>query len=448
MIARLASCFFLLFIFSATRSQVVSGPMLGQVELRDARIWIEVTPAVKSIKLTYNKKGNAAAQKSITYKGELGREFNPIQFHLGGLEMNTTYDYSFVIDDKPAKQKGSFTTKELWQWRKPAPDFNFITGSCAYFNEPIFDRPGKPYGGDSSIFETMAREKAAFMLWTGDNWYTRETDFYSTWGLWYRPHRDRSLAVLQPLLKAMPHYASWDDHDYGPDNSSGSYILKDESRKVFMSYWANPSYGQNGEGVYTMVSYGDVDIFLCDDRWWRSADEVKDSVNGLPNPEKVMLGEKQMQWLKNSLLNSNATFKIIVMGSQVLNPVSTKDKFRDFSGEYFELMNFLEAYRLNGVLFFSGDRHLSEVIRVNRPGSYPLYDITISPLTSGTSRFSGAEINNPYRVFGLDEKQNFGRVGVSGAKGNRKLSVDFVGIKGEPLGNWSITQGELQTPKQ
>lgn len=438
----------LLFLTLAAQAQVVSGPMLGQVELRDAKIWLEVKPSVKDVKLVCTKAGSTAQAVTIPYKGTLGKEFNPIRFHIGGLQPGTAYSYSFIIDGKKVGQGGQFTTKRLWQWRDEVPpDFSFITGSCAYFNEPVYDRPGTPYGKDSSIFKVMAKEKADFMLWTGDNWYTREVDFYSNWGLWYRPHRDRSLPVLQDFLKAMPHYASWDDHDYGPNNSGSNYILKEESREVFMNYWCNPSYGEDGEGVYTMISNSDVDIFLCDDRWWRSADPVKDSIKGKPNPEKIMLGKKQMQWLKNSLLYSTATFKIIVIGSQVLNPVSPYDKLRDFSLEYNELMGFLGEYGIEGVLFLSGDRHHSEIIKVDRAGTYPLYDITVSPLTSGTHKFTAPEDSNPYRIIGIDDKQNYGRFSVSGGKGQRRLKVEFLGVKGEKLGEWSITENGLKTPR-
>src|SRR5688572_18282485 len=82
-------------------AQIVSGPMLGQVELRDARIWLEVTPAVKSVSLEYRKQGSSA-KKQVSYRGELGKDFNPIQFHVGGLDFNTTYEYGFFIDGKPA----------------------------------------------------------------------------------------------------------------------------------------------------------------------------------------------------------------------------------------------------------------------------------------------------------------------------------------------------------
>lgn len=428
------------------KNGIVSGPMLGPVELREAKIWLEVDRSVTSVSIQYNPKGSIGGFKTVSYKGKLGNDFNPVQLLIGGLNFNTTYEYRVVINGKPVAAKAEFTTRDLWEWRKPVPDFSFLTGSCAYFNEPVFDRPGTSYGKDSSIFETMAKEKAAFMLWLGDNWYTREVDF-SEWGMWYRPHHDRAMPVLQNFLKAMPHYAIWDDHDFGPNDIGSNYVLKETSRNVFMNYWCNPSYGENGKGIYTMFTYGDADFFLLDDRTWRSADDIKDSVNGKSNMDKRMLGKQQMEWLKNSLLYSNRVFKIIVVGSQVLNPVSPYDKMKDFPGDYFELMNFLDEYRVSGVLFLTGDRHHSEIIKIERPGNYPLYDITVSPLTSGTHKFGGPEKDNPFRVFGLDEKQNYARINFSGKRGERKLSVVFSGVKGEKLGEWSIMENELKPSK-
>ena len=428
--------------------RLISGPMLGPVELRDAKVWMEVSPEVKSVSLQYQQQGVPASKKTIVYKGALGNDFNPLQFTIGWLNVNTTYEYSILLNGKSSGKGGSFTTKDLWQWRKPAPDFSFLTGGCAYFNEPQYDRPGKPYGGDSSIFETMAKEKAAFMLWTGDNWYTREVDYNSEWGLWYRAHHDRAQPVLQNLLKAMPQIATWDDHDYGPNDIGKSYILKEESRNVFMSYFCNPSYGQNGQGIYTMTSWGDVDIFMTDDRWFRSEDKMQDSVNGQPNPAKRMLGEQQMEWLKNSLLFSQAPFKIVMIGSQVLNPLSPFEKLGQYPVEYNELMDFLRDNKINGVFFLSGDRHHSEVIKLDRPGNYPLYDITVSPLTSGTHTFGGPEKVNPYRVLGIDEKQNYAKFSFSGKRGDRKMLVEFFGVKGEKLGSWGVGEKELRSPEK
>jgi alkaline phosphatase D len=134
------------------------------------------------------------------------------------------------------------------------------------------------------------------------------------------------------------------------------------------------------------------------------------------------------------------------MGSQVLNPVSPFDKWWDFPAEYDELMNFLKEYKINGVVFLTGDRHHSEIIKMDRPGTYSLFDITVSPLTSGTHSFGGAEKNNPYRIIGIDEKQNYARFSFSGKRNERKLTVEFLGIKGDKLGEWSIMEKDLKTP--
>lgn len=439
--------FLVLSITTTVQAQIVSGPMLGIVELRDAKIWAEVSPSVSKAAIRINKKGETAV-RIISYKGELGKDFNPITFTVGGLEPNTTYEYVILANDKPTKAGGEFTTKKLWQWREPAPDFSFLAGSCSYFNEPAYDRPGVPYGKDSSIFESMSKEKAAFMIWLGDAWYTREVDYFSEWGLWYRASKDRSTPILQPLLKSMTQVGIWDDHDFGPNNSGAAYHLKDASRKVFTSYFPNSSAGENGQGIYTKLSWADVDIFMLDDRWWRSADDALDSVQGKPNPEKTMIGRQQLNWLKGALLESSATFKIVAVGSQVLNPVSPYDRWGRFPAEYQEFIQFLEANPINGVLFLTGDRHHSEVIKVERPGLYPLYDVTVSPLTSGTHTFGKEEKNNPFRIVGVDQKQNYGRISVSGPRGNRKLTVDFLGIKGENITSWSLLERELKVPRK
>ncbi len=446
------SCFLLLIIFqfvAVAQPALVSGPWAGNVELRNATVLVEVSPSVKSVAVKYFPKGKPATGKIIFSRAALGKDFNPVKIELNSLEPNTTYQYSLIIDGKPITTSFAtvFTTKDLWQYRKPAPDFSFLAGSCAYFNEPVYDRPGKPYGGDSSIFETMAETPASFHIWMGDNWYTREVDYSTVWGLNYRASRDRGQKIIQPFMAAMPQYAIWDDHDFGPNDAGKSYLLKEESRNIFRNYSLNPTYGEEGKGIYTQFSYSDVDFFLTDDRYFRSHPGFKDSIDGKASALKTYFGSMQMDWLKNALLSSDATFKIIVTGSQILNPLSTFESMTFYSFEYNDLIGFLAEQKITGVIIFTGDRHHSEVIRMNRPGMHPLYDVTISPYTAGISKPRGAEVNNAARVANtLVEVQNFGKIEVSGKKNERVLKVKFIGIKGEQLGQWSVSENELKTP--
>jgi alkaline phosphatase D len=456
----LSTCFCLLvssLLLAQPAGNLMGGPMPGNVEMRTAQVWAEVKPGTAAT-LEFWEKANPKMRKKafVTYNDVY--DFRTVKFDLVALAPGTAYEYALTVPPATGKANvvipGAFTTKVNWWYREKLPDFSFLTGSCSYFNDPasdrIFsdfiklDRPASPYGGDSSIFETMARTPANFMMWLGDNWYTREVDYYSEWGLQNRASVTRAAPVLQNFLKAMPHYGVWDDHDFGPNDCDKSYSLKEASRKVFMNYWLNPSYGEDGKGVYTRFMYSDAEFFLLDDRTFRSSDNMADSLNGFPNPEKRMFGPMQMDWLRNALLGSKANFKIIVTGSQVLNPVSPFDCFRKFPAEYMELMEFLKIEKINGVLFLTGDRHHTEIIKVDRSGTYPLYDITCSPLTSGTHKFGGAEKNNPYRVLGIDEKQNFGKFSFSGEPGNRKLTIEFLGTTGDKLGEWSVIANQLK----
>jgi alkaline phosphatase D len=171
-------------------------------------------------------------------------------------------------------------------------------------------------------------------------------------------------------------------------------------------------------------------------------------VDGKPNPAKRMFGQKQMDWLKNALINSTAPFKIIVSGSQVLNIASSQDCLKEYPTEFEELLGFLQAEKIPGVIFMTGDRHHSEVIRYKLPEGYTMYDITTSPLTAGIAAVRDAEKENPDRVPGtLVEAQNYSRISISGAQRQRKLKVEFLGIKGEKLAEWSVDEGELKFPE-
>ena len=95
-----------------------------------------------------------------------------------------------------------------------------------------------------------------------------------------------------------------------------------------------------------------------------------------------------------------------------------------YSAEYNELINFIKNQKINGVVFFSGDRHHSEIIKIENPNFYPLYDVTLSSYTAGISKVNGEEKSSIYRVKGtLVEENNFGKISISGPKENRTMKI-------------------------
>jgi alkaline phosphatase D len=327
------------------------------------------------------------------------------------------------------------------------PQFSFLTGSCAHIEPSLQDSAnGVMYRGDTSIFYTMANTGGEFMIWLGDNWYLGNTEAATGEGLNAKARRAQSSPVLQRLLTGKTNYAIWDDHDYGPDNSGADFPLKTESRNIFMRTWkSNPSYGENDEGIYTYFERSDALFILLDDRWWRSPDNMRAKKKGKPNPEKRMLGAYQMDWLQKVLaMHKDARFKIIVNGSQVLNPIAKGDALVHYPVEYNELMSFLDTSGINGVVFLTGDRHHGEIIKLDRPGKYPLYDITSSPLTSDVDPVRGREKKNKYRVPNtLVQVQHFTRFQFKGEGRNRKLLITYRDNRGRILATHDILATEL-----
>jgi alkaline phosphatase D len=439
----------LIFVFVAgfvqaqeNKSLLEAGPMLGYVEMQEANLWIQTTKPA-SFELIYWKKGEKGASKKVFDSSTMALESNTAHIKLTDLDYGTTYQYELSIDEKKVDlpYDTEFTTQQLWQWRKPAPNFSVAMGSCLYINDSEFDRPGTPYGKDTEILTHINNQHPDMMLWLGDNVYYREPDFYSKKRLDYRFKDARNTPAMQPLLANVINIATWDDHDYGPNNSDRSYRLREEALDIFKRYWANPGYGtKDTKGVFTKYKYNDVEFFLMDDRYHRAPNQLK-------KEDKAFFGEAQLQWLMDSLAGSNATFKVIVVGNQATNKMNTHESFTAYPGEQEKLMNFLAEHDIPGVLFLSGDRHFTELLKTDRKDSYPIYEFTSSPLSSGTygNLKESKEYENPQRVEGtlVFDDQNFGMMHVKGDEDNRRLVLETYGSDGEKLWDFSIHEKDL-----
>lgn len=405
-----------------------AGPMLGHVALRAANIWVQ-SPEKGEVTLNYWLKGQVKSKKSIT--ATVNENYgNTHTFRLANLEPGTEYSYNLKINGRTEKPKENyqFTTQTLWQWRTDPPDFSVMAGSCNFENESIYDRPGNPYGSEHEIFAQIATEDADVMLWIGDNWYYREVDFDAEQSMIHRPKRDRAQPHLQDVYKKFVNYGTWDDHDFGPNNSGSEFIFKQKALDIFKHYWPNPSYGMPEQpGVFTKASYNDIEFFLMDNRFNKSHENAPDG------PDKIFYGQAQLDWLKNSLLMSYAPFKFIVGGGQMLNNHHDYEGWDKYRHERDPFLQWLDDNKITGVIFLSGDKHHTELLRADRPGAYPLYEITCSPLTAGThSSKSGGDLDNPRLVPGsIVNEHNYCKFSFSGPRSDRRLKIDVKGKDGQ-----------------
>ena len=65
----LSYCLIFFSCLLVAQPRIISGPMLGPVELRDAKVWIEVSPEVNAVALQLFKKGETKMIKTIPFKG-------------------------------------------------------------------------------------------------------------------------------------------------------------------------------------------------------------------------------------------------------------------------------------------------------------------------------------------------------------------------------------------
>jgi alkaline phosphatase D len=427
-------------------SALLSGPMPAYSDLRETAIWLQTTHAVDA-QIRFHPEGRPAeARLSPVVRTGPADDYVAV-FTLAELDPGTRYAYEVYLDGRSVARPYplAFTTQTQWRWRTDPPDFALMFGSCAYINDPAYDRPGAPYGSDHEIFTAMAAKRPSFMLWVGDNVYTREADFFSPGGIRYRYRHDRALPLLQPFLASTHHYATWDDHDYGPNDSDATFALKEVALEVFQRYWPATHRGlRDTPGVFQRFAWNDVDFFLLDDRFHRMPDRWADG------PDKTMLGRAQLDWLKASLVSSRAPFKVIAVGNQVLNPLSRSEGWLDYPGEQAELLDFIRDRKIDGVLFLSGDRHLTELIRLERPGQYPLYDYTSSPLTAGVLALGDdhPEKNNPHRVPGtLLNEHTFGMLRFEGPPAGRRVRLQAYDKAGAMKWERVISASEISFPK-
>jgi alkaline phosphatase D len=425
--------------FAQNVTLLKSGPMVGYSAMNETALWVQTT-APATVYFEYWDK--AAPQKRYRTESYTTKKSEAYTAKLiaDELQPGKKYAYELFINGKkvPRDYPLEFQSQVLWQYRTDPPAFKFALGSCNHINDSINDRPGRGYGNHYGIFTKIYEQKPDFMIWGGDNVYLREPDFDSRTGILYRNTHTRSNKEMQPLLGSVHHYAIWDDHEFGPNDSDGSYVLKHYTEEAFKLFWANPNYGPGtgGKGISGSFRWSDAEFFLLDNRYFRTANDN----HIMP---RQMLGDEQINWLINALIASNATFKFVVIGCQVLNPAQVFENYATYPEERARLLQAIRDARINGVFFISGDRHHTELTMLKENDRMAaLYDLTVSPLTAGPST-NVADIN-PLRVPGtMVNDRNFATIEITGTRTDRKMTIRVFDHSGKEQWTKDITAKEI-----
>ncbi len=355
---------------------LIGGPLLGNLSDQGVIIWLR--PSTKST-LTIKVVDTANGNKKIFKKKPVipGVEQRIV---LDGLTPETQYSYT-VYSKKERLAEGSFTTAPPTNKKSV---FRVAFGSC--FHKIGLHNP-------NLVNQILKRNPNAMMLLGDIAVDDRENQINMHRSDYLL--RDVSEAWSQ-LAANVPLYASWDDHDYFNNDLSGipegfSQNDIEAARAVWQQNWNNPE--NEKPGIYFNTQIGPVEIIMLDTRSCRTVEKRHEYGS--------YLGEEQLAWLKETLKNSKAPFKILSSGTMWSDYVTDgKDSWGTWDTQAREeIFSFIEKENISGVLLVSGDRHGARAFTLPRPSGYSFYEFETASL--GGVRGPDAMAKDPtYQLYG------------------------------------------------
>lgn len=398
------------------------GPMLGRVAADGASVWVRTAaPAAVEVRVAVNGGERAFGPVMTTAESDLSAVVP-----LTGLPPNTRCPYRVLVNGTPVAIPPHAAVVTA-----PEPS---ATGAVRIAFGSCFHRWGLGNPGLSG--RIRGREPAALLL-MGD---IAVQDRNNHLGL----HRaDYLLRDFHPawrdLVAAVPVYATWDDHDYFDNDKSGippGFTGEDRAgvRRVFQQAWNNPACGlpDGGGGVFFRTRIGPCDVIMTDNRYFRAGKAGS------------FLGEEQMKWLENALLDCRGPFIILSCGTMWSDYVSDgKDSWGRWDPEGRErLFRFIEKNRIGGVLLISGDRHGARGFRIPRPDGFSFYEFGAACLGGRT----GPRVADPEwttQLYGIEGKYAFGEFSMDATLADPAVTFRLIQEDGTELHTLTLTRSQL-----
>jgi alkaline phosphatase/alkaline phosphatase D len=228
-----------------------------------------------------------------------------------------------------------------------------------------YSGPDKHLGYPS--LDSILRLKPNFFVGTGDNVYydTPPGD----------DHRAQHLPELrqkwheqfvQPryrnLFAAVPTYWMIDDHDYRIDDgdNTGTHLPSSETGLRMMKEQLPYGPADQDDVVKTYRTHRinrDLQLWFPENRVYRSPNAMQDG------PDKSIWGTEQKAWLKRTLAESDATFKLLISPTPMIGPDDKRkfDNHTNLNGFRHERDEFFRWLRESGTVtdfyLVCGDRH-------------------------------------------------------------------------------------------
>lgn len=450
-----------------SRPRITSGVQCGDVLADRAIIWSRVDRPARLI-VDYSTKESLADARRIIGPAAIESSDFTSRVDLTGLPRGQKIFYRASFEDLENSRimsesvTGSFN---LPPTRKR--DLSFVWGG---------DVCGQGWGinpefGGMKIFESMRRTRPDFFIHSGDTIYADNVilpevtlDDGSRWKNLTTPEKSKVAETLdefrgnyrynlldEPLRQfnsEVPILAQWDDHEVLNNWYPGKRMDEDQrytvksvdllaarARRAFLDYLPLRFDALDPERIYRAFSYGpSLEVLMLDERSYRGRNTT--NLQTEMSAETAFLGHEQIRWIKQRLLRSTATWKVIasdmplglIVGDSggrfeaVANGAKGANGDEPPLGRELEiagLLSFIKKNRIDNVIWVTADVHYAAAHyydpRQARFNDFlPFWEFVAGPLNAGT--FGPGEMDN---TFGPQVKFVSIPTGAKRLKGNR-----------------------------
>ncbi len=306
------------------------------------------------VRLRYGMRDDLSDARTMSWATTGASDDFTHRFRLTGLRPATVYHYAVEAapttdDTVSARLNGRFATMPPSQ---ADADVCFTVITCQMYRD--LDDPA-----GFLIYDAMAALKPAFIVATGDSVYLdNESPIANSVALVrHHWHRMYSLPRLVRFHLQVPGYWEKDDHDtYFNDcwptmrQAAMSPLTFEQGRKVFLEQVPV------GDSAYRTIRWGrGLQIWLTEGRDFRSPNDMPDG------PDKTIWGSRQKEWLKKTLLASDAAFRVLISPTPIVGPdrgnKSDNHANAAFAHEGGEFRRWAGENVPANFVVFCGDRH-------------------------------------------------------------------------------------------
>ena len=295
-----------------------------------------------------------------------------IKQKVGNLRSGTRYYYRLLYGSDTNKIKtGNIRTFKTLDSPETEKKTTFVVVTGMNYHKFHYGSKGRPAykGPDKKLgypsLATILDMQPDFFVATGDNVYydyPKETAAQTPQQLRKKWHQQFAQPRYIELFAQIPTYWEKDDHDYrynDCDNTGGRAPKPELGIETFLEQL--PVVDITAPEPITYRTYRVnklLQIWFVEGRDYRSPNNMPDG------PNKTIWGTKQKEWLKRTLLESKATFKILISPTPMIGPDDAykSDNHTNPKGFKYEADEFFSWLLKHGFLeknfyIVCGDRH-------------------------------------------------------------------------------------------